>query len=473
MFIVSLVFIIGLQFYGIATAYNNYRLQFGIKVDNLLEQAVYRAAEEEMGDPFLGGGMVQREIFNAGYARFGKLMTDLKTRGTQMTDAERDSLISQLYQTPMIQAQMKYMFTDMINCAFKSDTAKLAPLFSKIESALHNSGIDTGFGYIIMSPRSGNEILHSNKDLAAYRALAFHSKDVVVRHRGFVMQIGMPRQAVTLYILREMSLILISNLILVGVAIWIFFYLSGSFLNQEKLTQLKDDFVSNMSHELKTPVSTARVILDALLRYDFLEDKEKTRKMLSAADKELIRLSSTVDKILETSLLGSGVLQLWETPLDLKDLLYETVQNMTPLLEEQQIQTELQLPDERVIISADRNHLRNVFNNLIDNAIKYRSDHPHISIELIKANGKAIVNVTDNGIGIPPHFREKIFERFFRVATGDLHATKGQGIGLYYVRQVLLKHNSDISVSCDNGITTFKIEIPLYEATEKNFADRG
>ena len=472
LFIVSLIFIIGLQFYGIGTAYNNYRLQFGIKVDNLLEQAVYINGEDEMGDLFLGGGMVQREIFNAGYARFGKLMTDLQIRGAQMTDAERDSLISQLFATPMIQAQMKFMFTDMINGSFKSDTANLAPLLGKIRTVLGNAGIDTGFEYVMLSPMSANEILRSSTSSGTYQSLRFHSKEVVVRHRGFVLQIGMHNNTILKYILREMSLIIISNLILVAVVIWIFFYLSGSFRNQEKLTRLKDDFVSNMSHELKTPVSTTRVILDALLRYDFLEDREKTLKMLTAADKELVRLSSMVDKILETSLFESGAMQLLTTPMDLKELLLETAQNMEPVLREQAIDFDLQLPGEAVIISADRNHIGNVINNLVDNAVKYRGPHPQIQVQLWKANGKAMITVADNGIGIPSEFREKIFERFFRVASGDLHATKGQGIGLFYVRQVLLKHRGNISVTSEQGMTIFKIEIPIHEATEKDTADR-
>ncbi|MCB0647138.1 MAG: HAMP domain-containing histidine kinase [Saprospiraceae bacterium] len=231
--------------------------------------------------------------------------------------------------------------------------------------------------------------------------------------------------------------------------------------NQRKLTQLKNNFISNMTHELKTPLSTVSVALEAISNFDVLEDRAKTKDYLAISQSEITRLSLLVDKVLSFQKMESGLEKMKKDEIVIQELIEKVIGSMRLQLEKKGATLETQFPEESVRIAGDQVHLTNVLYNLIDNALKYSNAHPHIKISLQSVSDKIVLKIADNGIGIPQEFISGIFDRFFRVPDGERHNTKGYGLGLFYVKQVLELHGGQISVdSKEKEGSCFTITIP-------------
>ncbi|HUP11620.1 MAG TPA: HAMP domain-containing sensor histidine kinase, partial [Niastella sp.] len=256
------------------------------------------------------------------------------------------------------------------------------------------------------------------------------------------------------------SQILVS-LLLVGLTIFSFALLLRTLVQQRKLTQIKNDFISNITHELKTPIATVSVAIEALRNFDALQDPEKTKEYLAISSNELQRLSLLVDKVLKLSMFEKHQVVLKEEIVDLNALVKDVVNSMKLQLEKYKAQVNVQIEGNRFEVEADRLHITSVFFNLLDNALKYSKENPSIHIELKEVNERIMLRVTDNGIGIPLEYHKKIFEKFFRVPAGDTHNVKGYGLGLSYVAYVIQRHYGSIEVESEPGIgSRFIIKIP-------------
>ena len=216
---------------------------------------------------------------------------------------------------------------------------------------------------------------------------------------------------------------------------------------QIKLGNLKDDFISNMSHELKTPISTVKVALEALSNFNAIDDKELSREYLGMAAAEMDRLELLATHVLNTSLLESGKLYLQRESYDLKKLVDEILQVMQLRLTQHNAKISFKTTGNNFLIPIDKLHTQGVLINLIDNSLKYGVSPVHINICLTENNGAVQLTLSDNGPGIPDEYREKVFEKFFRVPTGNRHNTKGYGLGLSYAAQVMRQHNGSINVN--------------------------
>ena len=216
---------------------------------------------------------------------------------------------------------------------------------------------------------------------------------------------------------------------------------------QIKLSLLKDDFISNMSHELKTPIATVKVALEALNNYGIIDDPKLSREYLGMATSEMDRLELLATRVLNTSLLDSGKIYLQQESCDLKELVEEVLQTLQPRLRQHGATVSFTAADGRFPIQADKLHMQGVLVNLIDNSLKYGVAPVHVSIDLAKQGSAVQLAVTDNGPGIPEEYKEKVFEKFFRVPTGNRHNIKGHGLGLSYAAQVMRQHNGSIAVN--------------------------
>jgi signal transduction histidine kinase len=236
-------------------------------------------------------------------------------------------------------------------------------------------------------------------------------------------------------------------LILLSVTAFAFWLTHRSLKAQIKLGNLKDDFISNMSHELKTPIATVKVALEALSNYNFIDDKKLSREYLGMATAEMDRLELLATRVLNTSLLETGNIYLQRESYDLKKLVEEVLLTMQPRLDKQAAKVSFTATGSSFIIPVDKLHMQGVLVNLVDNSLKYGAGAIHIDIRLTEQNGVVQLALADNGPGIPEEYREKVFEKFFRVPSGNLHNTKGYGLGLSYAAQVMRQHNGSISVN--------------------------
>jgi signal transduction histidine kinase len=233
-------------------------------------------------------------------------------------------------------------------------------------------------------------------------------------------------------------------LALTSLAFWITF---RSLKSQIKLSALKDDFISNMSHELKTPIATVKVTLEALNNFNVIEHPQRSREYLSMAASEMDRLELLATRVLNTSLLESGKIYIQQESYDLKKLAEEVIQAMQLRVTQQGANISFSATGNNFVIPVDKLHMQGVLVNLIDNSLKYGEQPVNICIRLTEQNGKVQLSHTDNGPGIPEEYREKVFEKFFRVPTGNMHNTKGHGLGLSYAAHVMRQHKGSIGVN--------------------------
>ena len=205
---------------------------------------------------------------------------------------------------------------------------------------------------------------------------------------------------------------------------------------QERLAELKNEFISNITHELKTPIATVGVAIEALKNFNAMENPQRTREYLDISGNELQRLSLLVDKVLKLSMFEKKEIDLRYEKLNLRELVQEVSSSLKLQLEKQHASLHI-LQEGDVTLPADRLHLLSVIFNLVDNALKYGGEHPEIRIVLTGNEQEVVMKIADNGIGIPAEYKEKIFEKFFRVPHGDTHNARGYGLGLSYAAQVI------------------------------------
>ena len=266
------------------------------------------------------------------------------------------------------------------------------------------------------------------------------------------------------FLLKRISLPIIFSFILLGISILSFTLLYRNMQQQRRLAELKNEFISNITHELKTPIATVGVAIEALKNFNALQDPQRTREYLDISSNELQRLSLLVDKVLKLSMFEKKEIELRIETLDLTTLAEEVEASMRLQLEKQHAQLTLTHSGDTTL-QGDRLHLLSVIFNLVDNALKYSTGAPSIQIELTGTEKDVQLSVKDNGIGIASEYQEKIFEKFFRVPTGDTHNAKGYGLGLSYAAHVVKKHGGIISVDSQPGLgTRFTVIIPRQQA---------
>ncbi len=262
------------------------------------------------------------------------------------------------------------------------------------------------------------------------------------------------------YLLRQLTQPILFSLLLSGITILSFILLYRNLLRQQRLAELKNEFISNITHELKTPIATVGVAIEALKNFNAIQDPQRTREYLDISANELQRLGLLVDKVLKLSMFEKKEIALKYEDLDLSAIVGEVAASLRLQLEK--YHADLQITREGdTHLRGDRLHLLSVVYNLLDNAMKYGSANPVIRIGITETGSAVQLTVADNGVGIPPEYREKIFEKFFRVPHGDTHNAKGYGLGLSYTAQVVRKHGGQITVNSqpDQG-SVFTITIP-------------
>jgi two-component system phosphate regulon sensor histidine kinase PhoR len=249
---------------------------------------------------------------------------------------------------------------------------------------------------------------------------------------------------------------------LIGITSVSFILIFRSLQEQHKLAKLKNDFIGNITHELKTPISTVSVALEALQNFQVLNNPERTKEYLSISQHELQRLSILVDRVLKMSMFEQNALQLHLERFDVQATLQKIMQSMGLQFEKAHATVHLHVEGEQFSVEGDAVHLTNVFYNLLDNALKYSPKNPSIEINLKEYNGTVQISVEDKGIGIEKEYHQKIFEQFFRAPQeGNRHNTKGYGLGLSYVAEVVRGHGGEISVKSVPGKgSTFTVTIP-------------
>jgi two-component system, OmpR family, phosphate regulon sensor histidine kinase PhoR len=264
------------------------------------------------------------------------------------------------------------------------------------------------------------------------------------------------------YLLNKLKLPILFSVLLVGLTIAAFLLLYRNMMKQKRLAEMKNDLISNISHELKTPIATVGVALEALKSFNAMHDPARTKEYLDISQSELQRLNLLVDKVLKLSIFEKKDIELKKERFDYRQLTSEIMNSMRLQFEKYHANVNMHTEGDSFYVDADKLHITSVVYNLLDNALKYGSENPVINIKLVSDEKYVKLIVQDNGIGIPAEYKTKIFEKFFRVPTGDKHNIKGYGLGLSYVAEVVKRHEGEITVESEYGKgSTFTVALPL------------
>lgn len=243
-------------------------------------------------------------------------------------------------------------------------------------------------------------------------------------------------------------------ILLFGLSVLVIYLIQRNFRQQQLVLESRNNFISNITHELKTPVSTISVALEAIQNFNVQADTKRTQDYIQASRNELNRLSFLIDQVLRFSQIDAGTEIYDQQPHSLKKIVEEALQSMEIPIQQKEAQVALQVTGNWFVGQFDAFHIKNMIHNLLDNSLKYGSTGVEIDINLVEQNGHINLQVKDNGPGIPQQYQRKVFDRFFRVPQGDTHNVKGYGLGLSYVAEVVKAHRGQIELQSKEGSGT-------------------
>jgi two-component system phosphate regulon sensor histidine kinase PhoR len=249
-----------------------------------------------------------------------------------------------------------------------------------------------------------------------------------------------------------------SSIVILLIVIF-FSYTVHVMLQQKRLSEIRTDFVNNMTHELKTPISTIGLSADAIQGALSHDNLDRVRGYVQIIQNENTRLKSQVERVLQIASLSPKKVALQHKEIDMHELIQKAVDTFQMQIQEQDGSISTELHATKHSIKGDVVHITNVIYNLIDNAVKYTADSPVIQIRTSSKSGWLRLDIQDNGIGIDKANQKMIFEKFYRVPTGNLHSVRGYGLGLFYVKTIVEAHKGKIQVASEpvKG-STFSIE---------------
>lgn len=316
--------------------------------------------------------------------------------------------------------------------------------------------ITVSYDYSLVEPESQQTILGSTVPNI------FESYEIICQDRDmdsvpFDFKVRINNK--TTYLVNSMEIWLYSSATLLMIfAVFIFIILS--IIKEKKLSLLKKDFVNNMTHELKTPITNISVASDAIRKRDDM-DYEKMKKYAEIIYKENLRLHTLVDKVLQISTIEKRGESLIFKEINIHTIIKDIIESFQPIIQQKKGYLHYNLDASSFLLKADETHLTNVIYNLIDNAIKYSKVHPEITLTTKNHKNGILIEVKDNGIGMNKETQQRIFEKFFRAETGNVHNTKGYGLGLSYVKIIIEKHLGNITFNSTQDIgSSFKIYLP-------------
>jgi len=330
-----------------------------------------------------------------------------------------------------------------------------------ISKELLNNGVELAYEFAVLNDnrnvamKSDNYIPDSNTD---YFTTELFPRDIF--NQSNYLSIYFPKKKS--FIIQSLGFMAISSIILTMVIILSFATTMYIIFKQKQLSEIKNDFINNMTHELKTPISTIS-LASQMLNDKSIPAKSKNLGYISRIiEDESKRLGYQVEKVLQMAIFDRGKIKLKLRPVDIHDLIQGVVNNFSIQMEKKGGQIYEELNAAEAVLKLDIVHFTNVISNLIDNAIKYSNENPEIRINTETRNGKLLIRIKDNGIGIRKEDQKRIFEKFYRVPTGNIHNVKGFGLGLSYVKKIVEAHNGNIRIRSEpNQGTEFEICLPF------------
>ncbi len=356
-----------------------------------------------------------------------------------------------------------------IYISISRDTLEYEKIDSLLQKQLLNKKLNVDYSLLFIkddslvfdskTPNTQFKWSPSNFDIAKGNNIKFNwnslsSKSTYLRSNE---QFKVIYQDTSLEALKRSSFGILLSLLLSLSIISCLFYLLKVINKQKELAEIKNDLISNITHEFKTPITTVSTALEAIETFNAIDDKEKTKKYLSISSLQLKKLHQMVEKLLETATLDSEKLLLKREEIDIVELVKNVSLKNELSLDQKNIS--FNSFKEQFTVNIDPFHFENAISNLIDNAIKYGGNKIELHLNLVLNNLE--ITIADNGNSIDKSQRDKIFDKFYRIPKGNTHDVKGFGIGLYYAKKIIEKHDGGIHLVPSSTNTIFKITLPI------------
>jgi two-component system, OmpR family, phosphate regulon sensor histidine kinase PhoR len=372
-----------------------------------------------------------------------------------------EQFMQELVRPPLISQRFSYQeMSDMLRKSFNyrglKDTKFEFCIFSNtsLSSSIFSST------YELKSPRYYPALLDSVHNRVAIYPLVATTMELGGSEPFETLSVVIPDYKAV--VMKQMRWMIFGVIFFTLIIVSAFYVTVSTLLRQKKLSEIKNDFINNMTHEFKTPLATISLAVDAMRNEKVVSDREKSAYFSGIIKEENRRMNKQVETILQAALIDRQELQLKLQPLHVNEVIRRVLDNFKLQLEEIHAQVLLQLDDGYDMAEADDVHFTNLISNLIDNAIKYSREKLIIRIQTQRSGKYLAIRIEDNGIGMTKETQRRIFEKFYRAHTGNVHNVKGFGLGLSYVKSVADAHNGRIKVESTVGKgTTFILEIPM------------
>lgn len=367
-----------------------------------------------------------------------------------------------LQKSSLAQEVLESMMNNFRNTPIEN-RINITMLDSLIDNELKSKGINTDYEFGIFSPtrnimpvqKTGKypkELLNKGFAFALFPSDMFNNPDYLIVYFPYEKR----------FLITQLWGTLSISIIFIIVIILSFAYTIITILKQKKISEMKNDFINNMTHEFKTPVSTISLACEALGDKDIIKSEAVYNNYINVINEENRRLGSMAERILQSAYLEKGQIILKKEQVDAHEIISEAINNIQLQVEKKGGKIITNFNAESHIIEADRVHFTNVIFNLLDNANKYTPVTPEIIITTENSYSGIIISVKDNGTGISKTNQKKIFEKLYRIPTGNIHNVKGFGLGLSYVKAIVEQHGGKINLESElNKGTKFIIYLPV------------
>jgi len=389
---------------------------------------------------------LREELFNQ------RVKVALKSVSTQMLDSQIDS-------------SAKYILSPCDTLAFGnkpvSEVIDAELLDSLLIIELNSMEIEETYLYGVYNERDSSFIMGPHYGNEEFILASEHNVSLTCIYKEDVYFLGVLFPGQDRMMLYQMTFLIALSILFLFILSISFYMVIRLMYRQKKLSEIKSDFINNMTHEFKTPIATISLSSEMLLNPEVIKFPYKTKRYAKVIFDENARLQKQVDQVLQLSVLEKGEYKLKFRDIDIHRIIRKMAEHFSVTVQKKGgvINTDLKANTHH--LSADKTHLSNIIANLIDNAIKYTPENPEITISTMDDEKKIILTISDNGIGISSENQKHIFKKLYRVPTGNIHDVKGFGLGLFYVKTMVEAHGGSIHLKSDlNKGTTFIIEIP-------------
>lgn len=416
--------------------------------------------DQKLFSPFLSGNKDSLVMKSLIREKIGSLVNRDQTERERLTAEARFARIN----------QMDRLMRDWLSAAIRENLARV-PLYQRIQeqrvrelidSGLEQRGMVTDFEFAVYSNSLATTVKSDDFQLdspTTYGIPIFETSEAAEDH-DYRLLVNFTEKKAALF--SSIALMVLLSIIFTLIIVVAYSSAITQLLKQRQISQIKTDFINNMTHEFKTPIATINLALDSVKNPKIQSDEEKVQRYLKMIRDENNRMHAQVENVLRISKLENDDLDIKKERLKLHDLIEDAISHVSLIVEDRSGYINTHFNAKKSSILANESHFTNVIVNILDNAVKYSEGSPEIDIYTENVKNYIVMKVRDKGTGMSKSAQRKIFEKFFREHTGNIHNVKGHGLGLAYVKRILDDHHGYISVESQKGKgSTFIVKLPL------------